>query len=176
MQWECFQRHGPLFLPGEPGYEKSKVIPPSWQEATNWACLGRMRQELNLPQDLACQPQEGLSGLQPRHSGCTKQPVIHLDNIYRNQNPIESEQMSNRGFQRLMEGVPVPSKSGNRSKSPPYEEKGKKCADYLAWIVQEGGAGLINFLLSAAVKPTDGAGKKLPDVHNVHEWHYRGLC
>jgi hypothetical protein len=41
--------------------------------------------------------------------------------------------------------------------------------------VQEGGAGLINFLLSAAVKPTDGAGGKLPDVCNVREWHYRDL-
>jgi hypothetical protein len=41
--------------------------------------------------------------------------------------------------------------------------------------MQEGGAGLINFLLSIAVKPTDGAGGKLPDVHNVCEWHYRDL-
>jgi hypothetical protein len=41
--------------------------------------------------------------------------------------------------------------------------------------VQEGGAGLINFLLSATVKPIDGAGGKLPDVHNVREWHYRDL-
>jgi hypothetical protein len=41
--------------------------------------------------------------------------------------------------------------------------------------VQEGGAGLINFLLSAAIKPTDGAGGKLPDVCNVCEWHYRDL-
>jgi hypothetical protein len=83
--------------------------------------------------------------------------------------------MSNQGFQRLTEGVPVPSRSGNRPESLPYEGKGKKCANYLAQIVQEGGAGLINFLLSAAVKPTDGAGGKLPDVHNVHEWHYRDL-
>jgi hypothetical protein len=41
--------------------------------------------------------------------------------------------------------------------------------------MQEGGAGLINFLLSATVKPTDGAGGKLPDVRNVREWHYRDL-
>jgi hypothetical protein len=41
--------------------------------------------------------------------------------------------------------------------------------------MQEGGAGLINFLLSAAVKPTDGAGEKLPNVCNVHKWHYRDL-
>jgi hypothetical protein len=41
--------------------------------------------------------------------------------------------------------------------------------------MQEGDAGLINFLLSATVKPTDGAGGKLPDVRNVREWHYRDL-
>jgi hypothetical protein len=55
------------------------------------------------------------------------------------------------------------------------EEKARNRADYLARIVQEGGAGLINFLLSAAVKPTDGAGGKLSDVHNVCEWNYRDL-
>jgi hypothetical protein len=125
------------------------------------------------PPNPVAQPQEGLSGSQPRRSGRARQPVVHPDNIYGNQNPIESEQMSNQGFQRLMEGVPAPSGSGNRPKSPPYEGKGKKRADYLARIVQEGGAGLINFLLSATVKPTDGAGVKLPDVCNVHEWHYR---
>jgi hypothetical protein len=121
------------------------------------------------------QPQEGPSGSQPRRSGRVRQPVVRPDNIYGNQNPIESERMSNQGFQRLTEGVPAPSGSGNRPKSPPYEGKGKKCADYLARIVQEGGAGLINFLLSAAIKPTDGAGGKLPDVRNVREWHYRDL-
>jgi hypothetical protein len=83
--------------------------------------------------------------------------------------------MSNQGFQRLMEGVPAPSGSGNRPKSLPYEGKGKKHADYLAQIMQEGGAGLINFLLSATIKPTDGAGGKLPNVRNVCEWHYRDL-
>jgi hypothetical protein len=41
--------------------------------------------------------------------------------------------------------------------------------------MQEEGAGLINFLLSAAIKPTDGAGGKLPNVRNVREWHYRDL-
>jgi hypothetical protein len=83
--------------------------------------------------------------------------------------------MSNQGFQRLTEGIPVPSGSSNRPKSPPYEGKGKKRADYLAQIVQEGGAGLINFLLSATIKPIDGAGGKISNVHNVHEWHYRDL-
>ena len=128
-----------------------------------------------LPNDPAVQPQEDPSGSQLRRSGRTRQPVIHPDNIYGNQNPIDSEQMSNQGFQRLIVGVPVPSGSSNRPKSPLSEGKGKQRADHLARIVQEGDAGLINFLLSAAVKPTDGAGGKLPNVHNVREWHYRDL-
>jgi hypothetical protein len=42
--------------------------------------------------------------------------------------------------------------SDNRPDSPPYEGKGKKRADYLVnKMVQEGGAGLIKFLLRAAV-------------------------
>jgi hypothetical protein len=47
---------------------------------------------------LVAQPQEGLSGSQPRCSGRARQSVVHPDNIYRNQNPIESERMSNQGF------------------------------------------------------------------------------
>jgi hypothetical protein len=81
---------------------------------------------------LPAQPQKGLSGSQPRRSGCARQPVVCPDNIYGNQNPIESEWMSNQGFQRLMEGVPAPSRSSNRPESPPYEGKGKQKANYLA--------------------------------------------
>jgi hypothetical protein len=76
-----------------------------------------------LQTNLVAQPQEGLSGSQPRHAGHARQPVIRPNNIYENQNPIESERMSNQGFQRLTEGIPVP--SGNRPESPPYEGKGK---------------------------------------------------
>jgi hypothetical protein len=72
------------------------------------------------------QPQEGPSGSQPKCSGCARQPVIRSDNIYGNQSPIESERMSNQGFQRLMQGVPVPSGSGNRPESPPMKEKTKR--------------------------------------------------
>jgi hypothetical protein len=97
--------------------------------------------------------------LQPRHSGCVRQPVVCSDNIYWNQNPIESERMSNQGFNGRRSCAIG---SGNRSESPPYKGKGKKRADYLARIVQEGGAGLINFLLSATIKPIDRAGKNFP--------------
>jgi hypothetical protein len=39
---------------------------------------------------------------------------------------------------------------------------------------QEGGAGLINFLLSAAVSSAPGKGK-IPKVSKVCEWHFRDL-
>jgi hypothetical protein len=41
-------------------------------------------------------------------------------------------------------------------------------------MVQEGGADLIKFPLSAAVSsaPTKG---RIPDVTKVHEWHFRDL-
>jgi hypothetical protein len=38
-------------------------------------------------------------------------------------------------------------------------------------MVQDGGAGLMNFLLSAAVSSADAKGK-IPEVSKVHEWHY----
>jgi hypothetical protein len=41
-------------------------------------------------------------------------------------------------------------------------------------MVQEGGAGLTNFLLSAAVSSVDAKGK-IPDVTKVYEWHFRDL-
>jgi hypothetical protein len=115
----------------------------------------------------------GLSGSQLRCSGRTTQPVVHPDNLYGNQAPVDTKQMTNTEFWRLTSGVPAPSGSRNRSQSPQNKGKGKEHADYLARIEQEGGAGLINFLLSAAVKPTDRVGRKLPDVCNVYEWHYR---
>jgi hypothetical protein len=120
-------------------------------------------------------PQAGPSGSQPRCSSRTTRPVVCLNNLYGNQAPVDTKQMTDTEFQRLTSGVPAPSGSQSRSQSPQNTGKGKQKADYLARIEQEGGASLINFLLSATVKPTDGAGGKLPDVHNVHEWHYRDL-
>jgi hypothetical protein len=64
--------------------------------------------------------------------------------VYGSQNPTESEQMSSWEFRDLKEGVPAPSEGpGNRPDSPPYEEKGKKCADYLVRMIPEWGADLI---------------------------------
>ena len=120
----------------------------------------RLQQQQRVRQpDPVVPPQVGLSGLQPRCSGRTTQPVVYPDNLYGNQAATDTEQMTDTEFQRLMGGVPAPSRSRNHSKSP-QTGKGKNCADYLARIEQEGDAGLINFLLSAAVKPTDEAGGK----------------
>jgi Reverse transcriptase (RNA-dependent DNA polymerase) len=120
------------------------------------------------------QPQEELSGSQPRCSGLERRPVVCSDNVYGSRNPTQSEQMSNREFREIIDDVPAPSGSSNRPNSPPHEGKGKKCADYLVKMVQEGSAGLTNFLLSAAVSSAP-AKEKIPDVTKVHEWHFRDL-
>jgi Reverse transcriptase (RNA-dependent DNA polymerase) len=94
--------------------------------------------------------------------------------VYGSRNPTQSEQMSNREFREITEGVPAPSGSGNRPNFPPHEREGNKHADYLVKMVQEGGAGLIKFLLSAALSSEPAKGK-IPDVTKVCEWHFRDL-
>ena len=42
-------------------------------------------------------------------------------------------------------------------------------------MLWEGGAKLIHYLLSATIQPSDGVSSNLPDVWNVHEWHFRDL-
>jgi hypothetical protein len=41
--------------------------------------------------NLPPQPQEGLSGSQPRCSSCERRPVVRPDNVYGNWNPTQSE-------------------------------------------------------------------------------------
>ena len=121
------------------------------------------------------QPQEEASGSQPRTSGRERRPAICPDNVYRSRNPTQSEQMSNREFRDLMEGVPAPSGThDNETKSPPGEGQCTEHADYLVKMVQEGGADLIKFLVRAAVSSADAKGK-IPDVSKVREWHFRDL-
>ena len=68
------------------------------------------------------QPQGEPLGLQPRHSGRDRRPVICPDNVYGSRNPTQSEQMSNQEFRKITEGVPALSRaSGNRPNSPPGE-------------------------------------------------------
>jgi hypothetical protein len=124
--------------------------------------------------NLSPQPQEGPSGSQPRCSSCERRPVVCPDNVYESWNPTQSERVSNREFREIIDDVPEPSGSSNRPDSPPHEGKGKERADYLVKMVQEGGAGLIKFLLRAAVSSTD-AKEKIPKVSKVCEWHFRDL-
>jgi hypothetical protein len=130
--------------------------------------------ELPYVPDPPPQPQEKLSGLQPRRSGHERRPVVRPDNVYGSWNPTQSEQMSNREFREIIDDVPAPSGSGNRPDSPPHEGKGNKRADYLVKLVQEGGVGLTKFLLSAAVSLAPAKGI-IPDVTKVCEWHFRDL-
>jgi Reverse transcriptase (RNA-dependent DNA polymerase) len=130
--------------------------------------------EISYVSNLPPQRQEEQSGSQPRCSSCERRPVVCPDNVYGSQNPTQSEQKSSREFREITEDVPAPSGSGNRPNSPPHKGKGKQCADYLVKMVQEGGASLTNFLLSAAVSSSP-AKEKIPDVTKVHEWHFRDL-
>jgi Reverse transcriptase (RNA-dependent DNA polymerase) len=139
-----------------------------------WYRLQQQQRMQNVPQPPP-QPQEKLSGSQPRRSGHERRPVVRPDNVYGSRNPTQSEQMSNKEFREIIDDVPAPSGSSNRPDSPPYEGKGKKRADYLVdQMVQKGGVGLINFFLRAAVSSAD-AKEKIPEVSKVHEWHYRDL-
>jgi Reverse transcriptase (RNA-dependent DNA polymerase) len=129
------------------------------------------------PIPIRSQPQEGLSGLQPRHSGRDRRPVNHPDNVYGSWNPTQSEQVGDQEFEKLIEGVPAPSEDpGNESSNFVLDPKGKgkEHADYLVKMVQEEGANLIKFLLSAAVSSAD-AKEKIPDINKVREWHFRDL-
>jgi hypothetical protein len=111
------------------------------------------------------QPQEEPSGSQSRHSGREKRPVVHPNNVYGSWNSTQYEQISNEEFRKIIEGVPAPSGSGNRPNSPPHEGKGKKYADYLVKMVQEGGT---DFLLSAAVSSASAKGKSLMSLKSVN--------
>jgi hypothetical protein len=139
-----------------------------------WYRLQEQQGMQNIPQ-VPPQPQKEPLGSQPRCSGRERRPVVCPDNVYGSQNPTQSEQISNREFRENIDDVPAPTGSGNRPDSPPHEGKGKECADYLVnEMVQEGGAGLIKFLLRAAVSSAD-AKEKIPEVSKVREWHYRDL-
>jgi hypothetical protein len=150
-------------------------IPPHCRVAAEqWPPFDERGVEIPYVLNLPPQPQEGSSGSQPRCSGHERRPVVRPDNVYGSQNPTQSEQMSNREFKKIIDDVPAPSGSSNRPDSSPHKGKGKKRADYLVKMVQEGGAGLTNFLLSAAVSSASAKGI-IPDVTKVHEWHFRDL-
>jgi hypothetical protein len=159
---ECRLHREQMGIPPIPPHCKAAAEQAPWKPHVD-------ERDVELPYvpDPQPQPQEGLSGSQPRRSGCERRPVVHPDNVYGSQNPTQSEQMSNREFKEIIDDVPEPSGSGNRPDSPPNEGKGKKRADYLVKIVQEGGAGLIKYLLSAAVSSADAKKKFLMSLKSV---------
>jgi hypothetical protein len=86
------------------------------------------------PIPIRSQPQEGLSGLQPRCSGRDRRPVNRPDNVYGSWNPTQSEQVSDQEFEELIEGVPAPSEDpGNRSSNPPLGQKKKAKNMLITW-------------------------------------------
>jgi hypothetical protein len=94
-----------------------------------------------------------------RRSGRIRQPVFRPDNVYGNQPPVDilAEEDNDES---LWPQDQSPSPSGTPSKR-------SKSAG-LTKMVQDGGAGLINFLLSAAVLSADAKGK-ISEVSKVCE-------
>jgi Reverse transcriptase (RNA-dependent DNA polymerase) len=114
-------------------------------------------------------PQQGNTNPFLRCLGRIRQPVFRPDNVYGNQPPVDilaeedDEDDINSPFWPWDES---PSPSGTPSK--PSKSAG------LTKMAQDGGAGLINFLLRAAVSLAPAKGK-IPEVSKVHEWHFRDL-
>jgi hypothetical protein len=109
-------------------------------------------------------PQPGNTNPFLRCSGRIRQPVFRPDNVYKNQPSIDilaEEDDDNTSFWGQ-------SPSPSETPSKPSKSAG------LTKMVQDEGAGLINFLLRAAVSSAD-AKEKIPEVSKVCEWHYRDL-
>jgi hypothetical protein len=102
-----------------------------------------------------------------RRSGRIRQPVFRPDNVYGNQ-PSVDILAENDKDSFVWPRDQSPDLSGTPSKAGPSKSAG------LTKMVQDGGAGLINFLLSAAVSSAD-AKEKISKVSKVCEWHYRDL-
>ena len=96
-------------------------------------------------------------------------------NLYGDQNLTSIEWLGSCEFERLIDNVPASSGLHGRTSASPCD------SSTMAKIIQEGGAGLINFLLSAAVKdsstslPSHQWTEKIPKVSKVREWQYRDL-
>jgi hypothetical protein len=101
-----------------------------------------------------------------RRSERIRQPVFRPDNVYRNQPPVDILAEDDDDDNSLWPRDQSPSPSGTFSK--PSKSAG------LTKMVQDEGAGLVNFLLRAAISSADAKGK-IPEVSKVREWHYRDL-
>jgi hypothetical protein len=121
------------------------------------------------PRPLPVGPSPAPANMNPplRRSGRIRQPVFRPDNVYGNQPPVDIL-ADNDEDSFVLPRDQSSGPSGDPSKAGP-----SKSADLMK-MVQDGGAGLINFLLSAAISSADAKGR-IPKVSKVHEWHYRDL-
>ena len=95
-------------------------------------------------------------GIPPWGSSRQRWPVNLPDNTYRDEAPVNIfGHMDNTSVLRRNVSLVLHTMS-----------------TLIANILWEGGAKLINYLLSATVQPLDRAGGKLPNVQDVCEWHY----
>jgi hypothetical protein len=94
-------------------------------------------------------------------------PVLNPDNVYENRLSVDilGDRDNIDVFSPQKNQKPGPSGSSTRNVAMSTPE---------AQMLQDGGAKLINILLSAAVSSAE-AKEKIPDVTKVHKWHFRDL-
>ena len=115
----------------------------------------------------------------PRRSAQIRQPVILPDNFYRDCTPMDilgndSDDVFSGPSRRQRPG-PSMAQHTEFGTSSDLTQK----FDITAKMVWEGGAKRFNLLLKKAAVPIRSPSSKLsrevPNVRNVHEWHYRDL-
>ena len=108
-----------------------------------------------------------------------RQPVIIPDNVYGNHAPADilsndSDDVFSEPSRRPRPGPSMAQKTELGTSSDLTQK-----SDIMAKMVQEGGAKLFNLLLKKAAVPVRHTSSKpsreVPNVRNVHEWHYRDL-
>ena len=111
----------------------------------------------------------------PRQSHRAQQPVRQPDNVYGDCAPISI--LGDCDCDVF--GPNAPQSPEDAEEQPLTLGSSKHDTQALgitAKILQERGAKLINLLLNkAAIQPSGKSSGELPDVCNVHEWHYRDL-
>ena len=119
-----------------------------WSPSFMGPPTGPLRQE-----DLPVQPDLPRP---PRWSGRTRVPATRPDNVYRNRPPVDilGDDNEDPFASRLVNQRPDTSHSPRRN-GPPMSLD-------LAKMVQDGGAKIMNFLLSAAVSSTESAKGQIP--------------
>jgi hypothetical protein len=96
------------------------------------------------------------------------------DNVYGNRPPVDIlTDNDDDPFQGPSQSSQRPGTSGGGSGNN-QPSAGPSVSVDLAKMAQDGGAKLMNFLLSAAVSSADAKGK-IPEVSKVREWHFGDL-